>query len=218
VTDSPTPVRVTRRRSQTRARLLDAGFAVFAARGFGQARIEEVCEAAGFTRGAFYSNFDTLEELFFALYQQRAQQALDRVVTALAEGEGRRRDVPELIDRVVDALSVDREWLLVKTDFALHAARTPAVAAVWAAHRDGLRATLARSLQAVVDTSALPGSLRTADGLARVLIAVHEGTLLELMIDADHGSVRDRLVDVFTALLAPPGPARRRSERPGTAG
>jgi AcrR family transcriptional regulator len=204
--DSRAPVRVTRRRSQTRARLLDAGFAVFAARGFGQARIEEVCEAAGFTRGAFYSNFDSLEELFFALYQQRAQQVLDQVVAALATEEGRRRDVPELIDRVVDALSVDRDWLLVKTDFALHAARSPAVATVWAAHRDGLRAALAASLRSVVDASALPGSLRTPDGLARTLIAVHEGTLLELLIDPDHGSLRGRLTDVFTALLAPPGP------------
>jgi AcrR family transcriptional regulator len=49
-----TPTRVTRRRAETRARLLDAAFGVFATRGFGRASIEEVCEAAGYTRGAFY--------------------------------------------------------------------------------------------------------------------------------------------------------------------
>jgi AcrR family transcriptional regulator len=37
--------------------MLDAAFEVFAARGFGRATVEEVCDAAGYTRGAFYSNF-----------------------------------------------------------------------------------------------------------------------------------------------------------------
>ncbi len=49
--------RVTRRRLRTRARLLDAAFTVLAAKGFGHVSIEEICEAADYTRGAFYSNF-----------------------------------------------------------------------------------------------------------------------------------------------------------------
>lgn len=46
-----TTKRVTRRRVRTRANLLDAAFAVFAAKGFGRVSIEEVCEAAA-TAGA----------------------------------------------------------------------------------------------------------------------------------------------------------------------
>ena len=72
--------RVTKRRVRTRANLLDAAFAVFAAKGFGRVSIEEVCEAAGYSRGAFYSNFDSLDELFFALYQQRADLIAEQVV------------------------------------------------------------------------------------------------------------------------------------------
>jgi AcrR family transcriptional regulator len=59
---------VTKRSAQTRARLLEAAFPVFAAKAFGQIRIEEVCTAAGYTRAAFYSQFASLEELNFALY------------------------------------------------------------------------------------------------------------------------------------------------------
>ena len=49
------PARVTKRRAETRARLLDAAFQVIADKGFGHVRIEDVCTAAGYTRGAFYS-------------------------------------------------------------------------------------------------------------------------------------------------------------------
>src|ERR1700712_894698 len=60
--------RVSKRRAETRDKLLAAAADVFAERGFGRATVEEVCERAGFSRGAFYSNFDSLDELFFALY------------------------------------------------------------------------------------------------------------------------------------------------------
>jgi AcrR family transcriptional regulator len=45
------------RRQQTRARLLDAASQVFARRGFHAATIDEVADAAGYTKGAVYSNF-----------------------------------------------------------------------------------------------------------------------------------------------------------------
>ena len=80
--------RRTRRREQTRARLLEAAFRVFAARGFGRVPIEEICAAAGYSRGAFYSNFATLDDLFFALYRERAELIARQVAGALA-GDGR---------------------------------------------------------------------------------------------------------------------------------
>ncbi|MFV8054580.1 TetR/AcrR family transcriptional regulator [Mycobacterium sp. 48b] len=62
---------MTRRRVETRQRLLDAAFAVFAAKGFGRTRIDDICQASGYTKGAFYSNFKTLDELFLALYREQ---------------------------------------------------------------------------------------------------------------------------------------------------
>ncbi|MZE68408.1 TetR family transcriptional regulator, partial [Streptomyces sp. SID5789] len=111
---------------RTRANLLDAAFAVFAAKGFGRVSIEEVCEAAGYSRGAFYSNFDSLDELFFALYRDRADLIAEQVAGALAQ-DGPGLDVPAAVDRVTEVLLLDRDWLLVKTDFLVHAARDPEV-------------------------------------------------------------------------------------------
>ena len=59
---------VERRRELTREALLASAREVFAHRGFHAASLEEIAEAAGFTRGAVYSNFENKEELFFAAF------------------------------------------------------------------------------------------------------------------------------------------------------
>ncbi|MYS30982.1 TetR family transcriptional regulator, partial [Streptomyces sp. SID7804] len=137
--------RVTRRRLRTRANLLDAAFTVFAAKGFGHVSIEEICEAAGYTRGAFYSNFTGLDELFFALYAEHAELIAEQVSAALAQ-DGPGLDVPAAVDRVTEVLLLDRDWLLVKTDFLVHAARDPEVAGALLEHRARLRGAIADRL------------------------------------------------------------------------
>lgn len=53
----------TARRQRTRNRLLGAAVIAFARRGIVSTPIEELCEEAGMTRGAFYSNFKSIDEL-----------------------------------------------------------------------------------------------------------------------------------------------------------
>ena len=61
---------LTARRARTRQRLMAAAVAVFAERGVIGSSVEEICEAAGFTRGAFYSNFADKDALVLALIEQ----------------------------------------------------------------------------------------------------------------------------------------------------
>ena len=63
------PLTAERRRQQTREYLLHAAAQVFAERGFHEATIDEVASAAGFTKGAVYSNFKNKEDLFLALLE-----------------------------------------------------------------------------------------------------------------------------------------------------
>ena len=60
---------VSSRRQHTRDRLIDAATGLFAEKSIEGASVEEISERAGFTRGAFYSNFDSKEE---ALPRDRA--------------------------------------------------------------------------------------------------------------------------------------------------
>jgi len=59
-------------RERTRDALLDAAGRVFVERGFAGASVEAIAAEAGYTRGAFYSNFAGKEELFVELLQRRA--------------------------------------------------------------------------------------------------------------------------------------------------
>ena len=68
------PSRLTRdeRRAQTRERLLDAAAEVFNRLGYHGASLEAVADAAGYTKGAVYSNFASKSELFLALAERRS--------------------------------------------------------------------------------------------------------------------------------------------------
>ncbi|WP_367325445.1 TetR/AcrR family transcriptional regulator [Streptomyces sp. HUAS ZL42] len=192
--------RVTRRRVRTRANLLDAAFAVFAAKGFGRVSIEEVCEAAGYSRGAFYSNFASLDELFFALYQQRADLIAQQVADAL-DLDGPDLDVPASVDRVTEVLLLDRDWLLVKTDFLVHAARDPAVARTLLEHRARLRRAIADRLARAQGHTALPAVLGDAGAAAHAVVAAYDGVTTQLLLDKDVEHARAWLKQLLTALL-----------------
>ncbi|WP_369387067.1 TetR/AcrR family transcriptional regulator [Streptomyces sp. CG1] len=195
-----TPKRVTRRRAATRARLLESAFDVFAARGFGRVSIEEICEAAGFSRGAFYSNFATLDELFFALYQERADLIASQVAEALAQ-DGPGLDVPASVDRVTDVLLLDVDWLLVKNDFLVHAARDPGVARALLDHRARLREAVADRLRRARGHTELPAVLGDVEGAARAVVAAYDGVTVQLLLDRDVQAARAWLGQLLTALL-----------------
>ncbi|MET8458828.1 TetR/AcrR family transcriptional regulator [Streptomyces parvulus] len=196
--------RVTRRRVRTRANLLDAAFAVFAVKGFGRVSIEEVCEAAGYSRGAFYSNFDSLDELFFALYRQRAELIAEQVSTALAS-DGPGLDVPAAVARVTEVLLLDGDWLLVKTDFLVHAARDPEVAGVLLEHRARLRRAIADRLARARGHTALPAVLGDTEGAAHAVVAAYDGVTTQLLLDRDVEHARAWLGQLLTALLTDGG-------------
>jgi AcrR family transcriptional regulator len=67
------PTRLSRkeRQAQTRTHLLDAAERVFLREGFAASSVEKIATEAGFTRGAFYSNFESREQLFVELLHDR---------------------------------------------------------------------------------------------------------------------------------------------------
>lgn len=50
-------------RHSSKTRILDAALAVIRAKGYSATRIEDICEAAGLTKGSFFHHFKTKEEL-----------------------------------------------------------------------------------------------------------------------------------------------------------
>ncbi|WP_369411186.1 TetR/AcrR family transcriptional regulator [Leucobacter edaphi] len=125
---------LTPRRQQTRARLLDAATLVFAEEGFLGASVESITQRAGFTRGAFYSNFSSKEELFLALldreYATRAASIRERAATMaeIIRSEGRTispADASRFVSEFFAPTGDEALWYALEAEFTLLAMREP---------------------------------------------------------------------------------------------
>src|SRR6058998_2442904 len=64
-----------RRKAETRSLLLEAGLRLFAQRGFDGATLDDIADAAGFTKGAVYRQFPSKSAFLLALFEQYAAVA-----------------------------------------------------------------------------------------------------------------------------------------------
>jgi AcrR family transcriptional regulator len=174
------PRGITKRRPITVTALLDAAMELFAEQGYGATSIPDICTRAGLTKGAFYSNFANKDALFLALldrsWECRAEW-IRRAMPAggeLATASGIRTQAHDLV--------VDRQWTLVSMEFSLHAIRHPDVAQLLVEHELRVRSELA-----VLVTEALEQAGRiptlSVDELARMIVAVTEGTDIQALTD-----------------------------------
>src|SRR5205814_2016577 len=77
-------VRTRPTRDATCEKLFEAAARVFEEQGIGGASIEAIAAAAGFTRGAFYSNFNSKDELIIAMLEDHVEQSIRRNLDLLA--------------------------------------------------------------------------------------------------------------------------------------
>ncbi|MDP7705922.1 MULTISPECIES: TetR/AcrR family transcriptional regulator [unclassified Mycobacterium] len=197
-TTAAKPPRVTKRRAETRARLMDAAFRVFAEKGYGHVTIEDVCEAAGYTRGAFYSQFESLEELFFLLYDEWAGRTAEQVRAAM-EGADAVVDLSGVVERIVDTLLLERDWLLIKFDFLLYSARNPELAHRWEVHRAQLRKVIEERL--IASGIGFHKAIDSVTDTARAIIAAYDGVSVQLLLDSDQAAARAWLTQLMNVVL-----------------
>src|SRR5215467_7268510 len=94
-------VRTRPTRDDTCDKLFEAAAQVFEEQGIGGASIEIIAAAAGFTRGAFYSNFKSKDELIIAMLEDHVEQSISRIHDLL--------DRHKSLDDFIDALkTMDR--------------------------------------------------------------------------------------------------------------
>ena len=181
------------RRAEVRARVLAAARDVFAERGFAGATTDHVAAAAGFTKGAVYSNFGSKDDLFLALMDAEVAARVTAVEQALA----RTADLPGALGAVGAELARrDAGWQLLYLEFWQRAVRDPGARAAFVTSRRELRARVGE----VVERFLLEHPVRTgwdAGGLTLVLIALTNGLSLEALPDPE--AVPD---DVLPRVLA----------------
>lgn len=177
----------TRSRENTRARLLEAAAQVFAEVGLDGASVEVVCERAGFTRGAFYSNFESKDELFLTLAasvgEARVGAVRARVEEMAADGalaDG--CDPIELVQDIMDSGEDDRLGVMLMSEIRIRALRDEAFGAAYLAQEREMVASIAQIISDIVAA----GHLRLrepAEAAARMLMIVWEGMTVRGAMD-----------------------------------
>lgn len=175
-----------RRLEHTRTLLLDAAEELFARKGFSGAALEDIADAAGYTRGAIYAHFGGKEELFLALIERHRQRFLDGFADVISSFHRLDElDLDELANRWRELMSKDgTDQAALGHEFTLFLLRSPEARERVAAQR--LETVRWLSDYLVEGATRLGGALRIpAPTMARVLLATNEGITLASHLDGE---------------------------------
>jgi AcrR family transcriptional regulator len=193
--------------AETRELLLDAAERCFAAEGFAGASLDRIAEAAGFTRGAVYSNFADKAELFATVIDRRLDRRAAQIGEALLAAGGAEAYLAAVHDPAQETAHADevRRWILLRDEFRLFALRNPSAAGKLAAHDKRTRDSYAQAITYLLDQLGveLPIDLGLA---AAILVAVDEGLSRQHLLHPDDvpetalADAHDFLLRAVTAL------------------
>ena len=176
--------RVRPTREETRQQLFTAAAGVFAEYGVAAATVEQVTTAAGFTRGAFYSNFATMEELAAAMLEDHLEHSWVSN-RALAE---QHPDPTDLVRALRDDTFRRDDPLhtnpLLQIELMLFVARTPELRSAMGDHVRTMRRLVGDiAVTALRERGVEPPA--SAEQLGLILVAIEDGLRLHRLIDPD---------------------------------
>lgn len=198
-------------RAQTRERLINAARHLFVSNGYGGASIRDIADRAGYSQGAFYSNFSSKEDVLLELLRRHMEAEARHLFTVMG-GNGQQ---PEqmLADLEAWAATLNREadWCMLSIELQLHARRSPSFAAeykrVWDKHRSEIGSVISLLFEKLGHS--VPAE---PDELAAAFMALSHG--LALQRTTDRPDLSGRLIMVFLRGLIWSGSIDRRAGNP----
>ncbi len=161
-------------RDDTKEKLFEAAAGVFEQQGIGSASIEAIASAAGMTRGAFYSNFDSKDDLIIAMLEDHVERSLQHHRELLAK----HREPADFIAALRTAERSRHDPLgrapLLHIELILFAARA-----------EKRRPELAKRLRArrALVTEILAGQVADPAWASAMVLALEDGFRLHRLID-----------------------------------
>lgn len=187
------------RQARTRRRLVDAAARVGARRGLAAASLDEVAQAAGYTKGAVYANFASKEELFLAVLDERFAERLEQIERVFDTDAAPTVQAAEAGAELSRAMAADRDWQRLFLEFAVHAARDAAFRERLTARYRTLRERIAAILERRMRETGVTADVSPAD-LALMTFAMANGVALESLLEPE--AVPDDLLARMYAILA----------------
>jgi AcrR family transcriptional regulator len=190
--------RMTRAESQaqTRAQLVTTAKRLFFEDGYHPTSLEKVADAAGYSKGAVYSNFRNKDELCTAVLDEIRAERLGEVLEIIA-----RPDTPSRIEALrawADRVIGDPGWTSLEVEFAVHARRNEQLRADLAASLDNIL----QMLSAGVESADNPDLKIPGREAATTMLALGAG--LGLLRSIDPSIPVNGLIDTLRLITGQP--------------
>jgi AcrR family transcriptional regulator len=177
-------VRTRPTRDHTCDRLFAAAARVFEVQGIGGASIEAIAAAAGFTRGAFYSNFKSKDELIIAMLEDHVAQSVRRNLDLLAV----HKNLPDFIDALKTMDRTRQDPLarspLLHMEMILFVARAEKRRPDLAKRLRAMRKMITDIVETTSKNSGKSGALDPT-WIAAIVLALEDGFRLHRLIDPE---------------------------------
>jgi AcrR family transcriptional regulator len=187
------------RQEQTRRELLDAAARVFVRRGFQGSTVEEISAEAGYSRGAFYSNFASKEDLFVELLHDRVYRTYTEMYDKALSDPERVITLRETGERLAEmqARSEDRWLFRLWFECIAQATRDRKLRRLAATFWRGNRARGAELIARQV-----PHHAERAKSISTALIALDIGLAIQHFIDPEDAPL-DVYPELYVLLFGP---------------
>jgi AcrR family transcriptional regulator len=178
--------RLTRQEQQalTRSRLMRAASKVFSRKGMQQASIDEVVHEAGYTKGAFYANFRSKEELFLAMLDERFADRLGEVERAFSSEEPPPEQARHAAAGFAHSSRADPDHERLFLEFASYALQDPRFREELLARFSTLRARMGAIYERRMKAYGIEPPVPT-DRIVRMVIVMADGWALWRLLEPD---------------------------------
>jgi AcrR family transcriptional regulator len=112
------------KQAKTRSALLKSAAKLICRKGITEASVDEVARDAGYTKGAFYANFKSKEEMFLVMLDEAYAEELHRLEAHLS-GDEPVEEVRASAEDFIRFVRADPEWPRLYFEFVVYAARNP---------------------------------------------------------------------------------------------
>lgn len=218
--DTAPEIAPTRRRLETQGKLLDGALEVFSELGLQGASVEAICARAGFSRGAFYSNFSSKEQLFLALLAREFEHRATHLAARAEEiepalracgGQFSHEQAADFITHFFDSAAEDTTWFVLETEFLLLVIREPSLAPGYQQFLDSFHHGIAEGIEQILAAAGRRFVLPTERAIP-VLADIYDRALRTAALagadaGAQSGTQADAATPSGTHSAAAPAPA-----------
>ena len=186
-------------RKLTRAKLIDAALQLFSTSGYEHATVDDISQAAGYSKGAYYFHFSTKDDILLELLRIWTEGRTTVLAEGAESGAGARDALQEMLANFFSYKDAP-QWPGVLLEFWAQAVRNPEVSKRLTQAYAGWRKSLAEVFVAAAESGVV--QLQSAEDAAAVALAAHDGYSVQVAIGSPGGKAMTP-VELAESLLAP---------------